>query len=74
MIRKEDIPEVAICHFCGEPMKVIDVTTLARSLGYEVRTGTYAVECCGFEQAIDDRTVAERVAEILVAYHAQNAD
>lgn len=47
MIRKEDIPELAICHKCGQPMKVVDVTALAESLGYKAKSTSYTAECCG---------------------------
>lgn len=71
MIRKQDIPEIAICHKCGNPMKVIDVSALAKSLGYTAPSGLYALQCCGFEQTIDDPEHATQILDILLAYYAQ---
>jgi len=73
MIKKEDIPEIAICHVCGEPMKLVDLSELAESLGYQVASGSYALECHGFEQTIDDPREAKRVLELLLEYHAVKA-
>jgi hypothetical protein len=71
MLRREDIPEIAICHVCGQPMKIIDVSALAKSLGYTVRSGSYALECCGFEQTIEDPELAKHVLTLLLEYHSQ---
>ena len=71
MIRKEDIPEIAICHVCGQPMKIINVSALAKSLGYTVKSGSYALECCGFELTIDDPKLAKHVVELLLECQSQ---
>ena len=71
MVSKDDIPEVAMCHVCGEPMKVIDVSELAKSLGYKVAEGSFALECCGFEQTIENAEEAKRVRLLLQAYHSE---
>ena len=71
MVHKEDIPEVAICHVCSQPMKVVDVAALAKSLGYTVKSGSYALECCGFELTIDNPKLAKNVVELLLEYYSQ---
>jgi hypothetical protein len=73
MIRKEDIPQMAICHVCGEPMKLIDVSALAKSLGYTVESGSYALKCCGFEQTIEDPKLAKQIVEMLLEYQSQTS-
>jgi hypothetical protein len=73
MIRKDNIPEIAICHQCGEPMRVVDVGALAKSLGYQLPRGSYAVECCGFELTVDDPDKAKQIVEMLLEYHSQKA-
>lgn len=73
MVSRDDIPEVAICHVCGEPMKVIDVTELAKSLGYRVTEGSFALECCGFEQTIENAEEAKRIRVLLQTYYSERA-
>ncbi|QDU98089.1 hypothetical protein [Lignipirellula cremea] len=74
MIRKEDIPEIAICHICGEPMQTVDVAALARSLGYKVQSGSYSVECCGYELTVDDPVQGTQIVDILLAYRDLKRD
>lgn len=69
MTTKEQLPEIAICHVCKQPMKVVDVSALAESMGYKVTEGSYALECCGFEEHIDDPELAREVIALLVNYH-----
>ncbi len=71
MIRKDGIPALAICQKCGEPMRVVDVAAVAKSLGYRVQSGAYALECCGFELTVDDADKAKQIAEMLLEYHSQ---
>ena len=72
MVTKEDIPEVAICHKCGGPMQVIDLSAQAQQLGVRVpKENSYVLECCGFEQTIDDPVEAQQILQLLLAYHAQ---
>lgn len=72
MIQKTEIPELAICHKCGEPMKVIDLTAKAAKLGVQVPEGSFSIECCGSQLTIEDDAAAERLKDLLLAYHDAN--
>jgi hypothetical protein len=74
MIRKEDIPKLAICHICGEPMKLEDISILAKRLGYKVAEGSYVLGCCDFELTVDDEGLANHLVKLLQAYHFQNSN
>lgn len=74
MIRKEDIPEMAICPRCGQPMKVVDLAPQAARLGVRVPEGSFVIECCGTELTIDDDDLAIRVRDLLLAYHWEQAN
>jgi elongation factor P--(R)-beta-lysine ligase len=69
MVLFNDIPEYAICHKCGKPMKVIDLHAK-----YGMREGAFTIECCEHELTIEDDQEAEEVKEILLAYHRQEND
>ncbi|WP_339676851.1 hypothetical protein [uncultured Gimesia sp.] len=72
MIQKTDIPDFAICHRCGEPMKVIDLTAKAKKLGFHVVEGSFSIECCDFQLSIDDDDEADCLKNMLLAYHNQH--
>lgn len=59
MIQKTEIPELAICHKCGEPMQVIDLAAKAAKLGVHVAEGSFSIECCDFQLSIDNDEDAE---------------
>lgn len=69
MIRKSEIPEIAICDKCDEPMKVIELSEKAAKLGVQVTKGSYSIECCGFQLTIDDNDAHAELVNILLAYH-----
>jgi|688.fasta_scaffold1063621_2 hypothetical protein len=71
MIRKEDLPKVVICPACGEPIKLVNLQELAKSLGYKGREGAYAIECCDYEVTIDNTLEAARLLKLLQEYYSQ---
>lgn len=71
MILIKDIPEYAVCHKCGLPMKVVDLESQAARLGVKVPHGSYVIECCGGELTIDDEPTAKMVKNLLLEYHGQ---
>ena len=73
MIQKSDIPELAVCQKCGNPMKVIDVAAKARALGVYRPEGSFVIECCGAELTIEDEDAAQRLRDLLLAYHAAHS-
>ena len=74
MIDTDEIPEFLICHVCGRPMKLVDVSALARSLGSILRSGSYSIECCDFELTIDDPDLASEALRTLLEYHSQTSE
>jgi len=70
MITKDQIPEEAICHVCGEPMKVIDLTAKAAELGMSVpEENSYVIECCNHELTIEDDEEFRQLRDMLLEYH-----
>jgi len=67
-----DVPEIAICPKCGTPMKVVFWEPLASRLGMKSREGASSIECCGGQLEIDDSDLANRLKEILLAYHQEH--
>lgn len=72
MFTIDDVPELAICPKCGNPMKVVFLEPLATKLGFKVDEGAFSIECCGGELTIDDNDLANRLKEVLLAYHQKN--
>jgi hypothetical protein len=69
---KKDIPDMAICHKCGEPMQVVDLVSQAEQLGFGLPEGAFVVECCGTELTVDDDDLAIRIRGLLLEYHRQH--
>lgn len=74
MVRKEDIPDLAICPKCNQPMNVVDLAPQAARLGMRVPEGSFVIECCGTELTIDDDELAIRVRDLLLAYHQEHGN
>jgi hypothetical protein len=73
MTAREQLPDDAICHVCGSPMKVIDLAPLAKELGVHVpREHSYSIECCDFELTVDDDEEFRHLCELLREYHRTN--
>jgi len=72
MIQQSDIPDLAICHKCGNPMKAIDLAAKAKRLGFHEPEGSFVIECCGSELTVEDEDAAEQLRDLLLAYHQAN--
>ena len=73
-VELKDIPPEAICHICGEPMKVLHHEHRARALGFKIPDGgIFTIECHGFQLRIDDEEAEREVVRLLEAYHASKA-
>ena len=65
------IPDEAICHICGKPMKVMRYGDRARALGLNVPGGEITtIECHDYVLTIEDEDVAQDIIKLLDAYHA----
>lgn len=53
-------------------MKVVFLEPLARQLGMKVEEGAFCIECCGGELAVDDEAMANRLKDLLLAYHGHS--
>jgi len=73
MIHLSDIPECAMCPTCGLPMKVIDQFAKAEQLGFRVNPGDYVIKCCGYDLTIEDDAASDKLRDLLLAYHTQEA-
>ena len=73
MIDVRNIPDYAICHKCGQPMKVVELGPQAARLGVKIPDGSYVIECCGHELTIDDEPARLALKNLLLAYHGQEA-
>jgi hypothetical protein len=56
MIAINDLPDLAICHVCGQPMRVVELGPEAARLGVKVPDGSYVIECCGHELTMEDES------------------
>lgn len=70
----EDIPDIAICHRCGNPMKVIYLEPLAIELGMKVRRGAFVIECCDSQLTIEDEAASMTVRDLLAKYHSAQSN
>jgi hypothetical protein len=67
---KDILPE-AICHICGEPMKVLHHEHRALALGFKIpEGGIFTIECHGFQLRIEDEEAEREVVKLLEAYHS----
>jgi len=65
------IPPEAICHICGQPMKVLHHEQRALALGFKIPAGgLFTIECHGFQLRIEEEEVEREVVKLLEAYHA----
>ncbi len=70
MITKDQIPKVAICHICGEPMKVVNLNELATELSVLLpKQHSCVINCCDFELTIEDNEEFQELCKILLEYH-----
>jgi len=67
----ETMPKDAVCHVCGKPIQIIDVSAMAASMGLSVPEGSVSIECCGFEQTLDDPEQAQQLLRALTTYHRE---
>ena len=65
----DEIPPQAICHKCGKPMRVIDLSAQAARLGVQVPADSFVIECCGANLIVEDVDVARALRDLLLAYH-----
>ena len=73
-VELKDIPREALCHICGEPMRVLHHEQRAIALGFKVpEGGIFTIECHGFQLRIDDEEAEQEVVKLLEAYHATKA-
>lgn len=72
MIQRTDIPDMAICPACGQPMKVIDLAKKAADLGIHVPEGGFTIECCGGQLYMEDEEARIMLRDLLLAYHTEH--
>ena len=70
MVTKGEIPDMAICHKCGNPMRVVDLNAKARRLAVQVPDESFLIKCCESELTIEDEEAARQVRDLLAEYHA----
>ncbi len=70
MFARDQIPDMAICHKCGNPMRVVDLNAQARRLGVQVPDESFVIECCGSELTVEDEEAARQLRDLLAEYHA----
>jgi hypothetical protein len=70
MVTKEEIPDEAICHICGQPMKVFDLSAEAERHGMRLpEANSYSIRCCDHELTVEDYGEFRRIRDLLAAYH-----
>lgn len=69
MVTREQIPEIAICHKCGEPMKVVNLHENAERLGVKLSRDSFVIECCGSALTIENDFAYEELRDLLLSYH-----
>ena len=71
MLTDLQIPDEAICHICGKPMRVVRSEERARALGLRVpEGGITTIQCHDYYLTIEDEDVAQEIIKLLDAYHA----